>query len=69
MRSQICLGIEERKGISFEISLELMGLYKTGVLCLGGDLRKIVTLDSLKRRGWTLANFYYLCKDGEELAD
>ena len=39
------------------------------LLCLGSFIRKIQTLDQLKRRGFSLANGCFLCHEGKEMTN
>ena len=42
---------------------------KVGFFCLGGNLGKVLTLDQLQRRGWSLASRWSLCYAREESID
>lgn len=49
--------------------LELLGVAYNGLLCLGGHMRKVLTLDLIHRRGWSLTNKHFLCQNEEESID
>ena len=65
---------EDNKGGEFSVSRVFLSVLtcvpsKVGLFAWKASWGKVLTLDQLKRRGWTLANRCFLCLVKEESID